>query len=87
MKKKYKLKKSAIIIICIILLSIIALISFIISLFKAGSYSIEYNIDNFAISENYDIKEKIYFYEITYNSIDYNFIFESKKLKEQKLIN
>ena len=53
MKKKYKLKKSAKIIIAIFLIFTLALIILIISLCKNKSYSIEYNIDQYAISENF----------------------------------
>lgn len=86
MKKKYKLKKSAIIIICLFLILLIALLSFIISLFKTKSYSLEYNIEDYKISENYDNKEKLFYYEIVYNDIKYNFIYNSKYQKEKKLI-
>lgn len=85
MKKKYKLKKSAIIIMCLIFIASIALIiSFAIS--RAHSYSVEYNIDEYGISENYDRTEELFYYEISYNNIDYNFIYNSKHLKEKKLI-
>lgn len=86
MKPKYKLKKSAIIIILIFIISIIALIYLLISLFSKNSYSIEYNLNDFAISENYDATEKLYSYEITYKDLNYNFLYESKHLKNQKLI-
>lgn len=86
MNKKYKLKKSAIIIICLITISLITLITFIFSLFKTKSYSLEYNLSDFAISENYDDSEKIYYYEITYQDITYNFIYPTKRLKSDKLI-
>lgn len=86
MKRKYKLKKSAIVIICLFLIFLIALLIFIISLFKTKSYSLEYNIKDYKISENYDNKEKIFYYEIVYNDIKYNFIYNSKYLKETKLI-
>lgn len=86
MNKKYKLKKSAIIIISLFLLTIIALIIFIISSLKTKSYSVEYNIDDYAISENYDNQQKIYYYEITYNDIKYNFVYPHKYQKEKKLI-
>lgn len=84
MKKKYKLKKSAIIIMCLILIAAIALIILVIS--KTHSYSVEYNIEEFGISENYDRTEKLFYFEITYNNIDYNFIYNSKHIKEKKLI-
>ncbi len=86
MNKKYKLKKSAIIVISIIFILIIALILSVLKLIKNKSYSIEYNIDSFGISENYDAKEKLYYYEITYDGVDYNFIYESKHLKGKKML-
>lgn len=85
MKKKYKIKKSAIIIMCLILIAFIALI-IIFAISKSHSYSVEYNIDDYGISENYDRTEKLFYYEITYNNIDYNFIYNSKYIKERKLI-
>ena len=66
--KKYRLKKSAKIVLILILIAIIALILFIISLFSSKSYSLEYNVDNYAINENYDKEEKVYYYEITKDS-------------------
>jgi len=86
MKKKYKLKKSAIIIILIFLVFLIALIIFLISLFKNKSYSLEYDIGDFRISENFDSKENLYYYEIAYNKTKYNFIYSSEYLKDKKLI-
>ena len=86
MKKKYKLKKSAKIIIAIFLIFTLALIILIISLCKNKSYSIEYNIDQYAISENFESTEKVYYYEITYDKIDYNFIVEHDYIKNKKLI-
>ncbi len=85
MKKKYKLKKSAMFIISIFVILIVALILIFI-LAKSRSYSIEYNINSFGISENYDSEEKIFYYEITYKGLDYNFIFNHKYIKERKLI-
>lgn len=87
MKRKYKLKKSAIIIISIILLGVIVLTLFIISLFKTKSYSIEYNLDDYKISEYYDDKNKLFYYEINKDDITYNFIHDSKYTKERKMIN
>lgn len=84
--KKYRLKKSAIIILLLIILIIIALILFIISLFNSKSYSLEYSINDYNISENYDDKTKSYYYEITLNKIKYNFISEKDYTKEKKLI-
>lgn len=85
MKKKYKLKKSAIIILILFLVLIIALFSFISST-KPKSYSIEYNIDEYEISENYDNKDKFFYYEITYKNLKYNFISNNQYQKEKKLI-
>lgn len=86
MKKKYKLKKSATIILVLFILLIVALLLFIISLFKTKSYSLEYNIDTYEINENYDNKEKYYYFEITTDKITYEFIYESEYHKEKKLI-
>ena len=86
MKKKYKLKKSAIIIMCLFLIILIATILFILSLFKTKSYSYEYNLNEYKISENYDDKNQVFYYEIVYNDITYNFIYNSKYIKENKLI-
>lgn len=86
MKRKYKLKKSAIVIISIILVSIIALIIFILSLFKTKSYSVEYNLNDYKISEYYDDKIKLFYYEIKKDEISYNFVYPSKYIKERKLI-
>lgn len=86
MKKKYKLKKSAILILVLFISLIIALIIFIISLFKTKSYSLEYNIDKYEISENYNNKDKYYYYEITNDSLTYEFIYKSEYIKEKELI-
>lgn len=86
MKKKYKLKKSAIVILVLFILLIVALILFIISLFKTKSYSLEYNIDKYEINENYDNKDKYYYYEITTDKITYEFIHNSEYHKEKQLI-
>lgn len=86
MKKKYKLKKSAIIIMCLFLLFLIALIIFIVSLFKTKSYSYEYNLNEYKINENYDDQNDLFYYEIVYKDITYNFVYPSKYIKENKLI-
>ena len=85
MKKKYKLKKSAKIAF-IILLVVIILIIFIIKKSSSKSYSLEYKIDDYDISENYNSKDKVYYYDITYNDLTYSFIYEAKLNKETKLI-
>ena len=86
MKKKYRLKKSAIIILISSLTILIALTCFIISLLKTKSYSVEYNLDEYEISENYNSEKKYYYYEITNDKTKYNFIYQSEYLKEKKLI-
>ena len=82
---KYRLKKSVKVSLFLILLLIIVVI-FLISFFKTKSYSLEYNIDKYSINENYVKEDKTYYYEITYNKIKYNFIYESKYLRTKKLI-
>lgn len=86
MKKKYKLKKSAIVILVLFILLIVALILFTISLFKTKSYSLEYNIDKYEINENYDNKENYYYFEITKDNFTYEFIHNSEYHKEKQLI-
>ena len=86
MKKKYKLKKSAIIFLIIILVLIIAVIAFIFHMFKLKSYSLEYNIDDFDISENFDEKGNFYYYEIKDDNIKYSFIDQKEYQKEKRLI-
>ena len=86
MAKRYKLKKEALIFLSIVLLVLIALIVFIVSLFKNKSYSIEYNLADYKISENYDGSKKVYYYEIKYQDKIYNFVQKSKYLKSKKLI-
>lgn len=84
-RKKIKLKRSVKIFICLLLL-LICLIFLINTLFISHSYSLEYNIDDYDISENYDKKEEIYYYEIKNNNHIYNFITSTKYQKEKKLI-
>ncbi len=84
--KKYRLKKSAKIVLILILIALVALIIFIISLLRSKSYSLEYNVGDYAINENYDKNEKIYYYEITYNGMKYTFISETPYQKDKKLI-
>ncbi len=84
--KKYRLKKSAIIFMFLILIFIIAIIMIIFSLIKTKSYSVEYNIGDFNVSENYISERKEYYYEITYEKVSYAFMYPSKLLKGNKLI-
>ena len=86
MKRKYKLKKSAIIVLVLLILIIVSLIFLLISVFKTKSYSLEYNIDNYEISENYNNEGNYYYYEISNNNLKYNFIYKSSYNKEKKLI-
>ena len=75
------------IILILILIAVIARIWFIMSLFAAKSYSLEYNIKDYKINENYDKENNLYYYEITDNDIRYTFISETDYQKEKKLIN
>ena len=84
MKKKYRLKKSAITMIFVFFF-LIALINIFTSL-KTKSYSIEYEIFDYEISENYDEENELYFFEITNNKITQNFVYNSKYQKERKII-
>lgn len=84
MKKKYRLKKSAITIV-VIFIFLIAL-TIIISMFNTKSYSVEYSIFEYDISENYDKDKQLYYFEVTKNDITYPFIYEHKYQKERKLI-
>lgn len=80
-----KIRKEIKILFFIILLSIILLI-FLLNIFKTKSYSVEYDLDGFEISENYDSKQEIYYYELKKDNIKYNFVYESKYIKNDKLI-
>lgn len=82
--KEFKLKKN--VKICFILIALIIIIIFIINLFKVKSYSLEYNIEDYEISENYDNNDLFYYYEIKYNNLVYSFVYEHDYLKEKKLI-
>ena len=86
MKRKYKLKKKPLIVLILIILIIIFIITLLISHIKNKSYSLEYNIDDYKVNENYDSAKELYYYEITYDNVKYNFIYNSKYLKEKKLI-
>ena len=83
--KKYKIKSSVKISLLIIILLII--IFSITNINTSKSYSLEYNINNYDINENYDKQKKLYYYEIKHNDVKYNFIFKSNYIKEKKLIN
>lgn len=83
MKKKYRLKKSAILVIVIFIFFIALIIS---SLFKTKSYSVEYNIFEYDISENYDKEKELYYFEISKDEMTYPFVYKSEYQKERKII-
>ena len=84
MKKKYRLKKSAITIL-VIFIFLIAL-TIIFSIFSTKSYSTEYSIFEYDISENYDKEKKVYYFEIIRDELIYPFIYKSEYQKDRKLI-
>ena len=84
---KVKYRKDRIILLGVaFLFLLITLIVFLIHIFKTKSYSLEYKIKDTSISENYDNKNNYYYYQITYNNLSYDFIYESNYIKERKLI-
>ena len=83
--RKLRLRKKALLPLLIIILVIVLLIFFLIKT-KDKSYSLEYDIGDYKISENYNQKEKVYYYEIKVKDVDYNFIYNSDYLDEKKLI-
>ena len=86
MKRRYKLKRKPLIVLILIILITIFLVSLLISHLKNKSYSLEYNINDYKINENYDSSKELYYYEIKYENVEYNFVYQSKYLKEKKLI-
>ena len=84
MKKKYTIKKE--IKILLFFIFILLLINQISTIFQSKSYSIEYKIDKYNISENFDKDTDSYFYRIKYNSVEYEFVSNKKYVKEKKLI-
>lgn len=86
MARKYKLRKEALIVLIIIVLIVGLLLTLLISHLKNKSYSLEYNIKDYSVNENYDSKKELYYYEISNKESKYNFIYESKFLKDKKLI-
>ncbi len=84
---KVKYRKDRIILLGVaFLFLIITIIVFIIKVFKTKSYSLDYQIKDTSISENYDNTNKYYYYKLTYNNFSYDFIYESEYIKERKLI-
>ena len=82
---KLRLKKKALLPLLAIILVIVLLIFFLIGS-KDKSYSLEYDIGNYKISENYNENEKIYYYDIKSEDIEYNFIYNSEYLEDKKLV-
>ena len=61
--KRLKLRKKTLLPLLIIIAVIVLLIFFLVRL-KDKSYSLEYDIGNYKISENYNQNDSIYYYEI-----------------------
>ena len=83
---KRRLRKDRLFILISGFILIIVIIIFIIHKLSIKSYSLEYDIDDISISENFDKKNKYYYYKVTYNNLFYDFIYESDYIKERKLI-
>lgn len=83
--KKYKIKKSIKLSTLLIIL-ILIIISLVSRCEDSKSYSLEYNIDNYDISENYDINKEVYYYQISSKDKKYDFIYRSPLLTKNKLI-
>lgn len=83
--KKYKIKNSVKIIALLIVISLVIIFT-LSSCNTSKSYSLEYNIDKYDISENYDINKELYYYQIKSNNKTYDFIYKSSLLEEHKLI-
>lgn len=81
--KKYKLRKE---ILLLILFLLLLLILFLIKKNGTNSYSLEYKIDEFNISENYEKEQNVYYFEIKEGKDKYNFISEIKYQKKKRLI-
>ena len=86
MKKKYKLKKGAIIFFIIIAVVLLSIIILLYNALKTKSYTLNYDLKEYSISENYDKKKGLYYFEIEYNGVKYNFINVKKYVRERKLI-
>ena len=87
MKKKYKLKKDAIIFFIIIAIVLLSIIILLYNALKTKSYTLNYDIKEYSISENYDKQKGLYYFEIEYEGVKYNFINVKKYERERKLIN
>ena len=87
-KRKYRLKKGAIVFFAVLgILILLGIIVLLFNVFKTKSYTLNYDIKEYSISENYDKNKELYYYEIEYKGVKYNFIYEHKYLKERQLIN
>lgn len=85
MKRKYKLKPVAKITLALLIIFITILVIYLLTLHKNNAYSLEYNLNDYKISENYE--ENYYYYEIKIHGTKFNFINEKPYIKEKRLIN
>ncbi len=85
MKKKYRIKKQVYIVLSIIIFFFVTILIF--NSIKNKEYSIDYTVDNYDISENYDSTNNLYYFNIEYNNANYEFISNNKYIKNKKLIN
>ena len=83
---KRRLRKDRLLFLLLILFLLIILIISIINKLRIKSYSLEYEVSETSISENYDKKKKYYYYKLTYNNLSYDFIYESDYIEDRKLI-
>ena len=87
-KRKYRLKKGAIVFFAVLgILILLGIIVLLFNVFKTKSYTLNYDIKEYSISENYDKNKELYYYEIEYKNVKYNFIYNHKYIKERQLIN
>lgn len=82
MKKKYKLKKSRILLFVLVLFIIILFLIFN----RSKSYTLAYDIADFKINESYDKKNEVYYFEVEKDELKFNFVIEQKYLKDRELI-
>ncbi len=76
------MKKHYIFIIALLLLFLLFLYFYL----KPNNYTIDYQIDKVKISENYNKKEKAYYFTLNYNGKNYKVISTSKYVHKRKLI-
>lgn len=84
--KKYRLKKGPLIVIISLIILIIGII-ILASINKDKSYTLEYTLNDYKISENYESETKEYYYIITYNDVKYQTVIKHKRVKKNELIN